>query len=335
MARTPGIQERRNRDGTVSFRAQIRVRGHEHLSKTFDRKTDAKSWLEATRSAIRNGATLSTEADRTTLADALDRYGREVSAKKKSKDREGGRIKAWKREPLASRYLSRLGGADFAKYRDRRREEGAAEQTIRLELAMISHLYTVAAKDWGMHGLRNPIKAMTLPGGANERDRRLESGEEEKLLTALKAEGPYMASLASFAIETAMRQGEILSLAWRDVDQERRVAKLADTKTGDPRDVPLSPKAVEILKALPRAVNDDTKVFPVRQDVLIRAFRAACVAAKIDDLKFHDLRHEATSRLFERGLNVAEVAAITGHKTWGMLRRYTQLRAEDLARKLA
>lgn len=333
--RSPGIQERRRQDGTIAYRAQVRVRGHEHLTETFDRKTDAQKWLEDTRARIRGGSVVTTEAERTTLEDALKRYAREVTPTKKDSARELNRVKAWQRHPLAKRFLSRLRGADFAAYRDARREEGAAEQTIRLDLALISHLYSRAAKDWGMENLRNPIKSMTLPGGSNQRDRRLEEGEEEKLLTALAAEGPpYMAPLAALAIETAMRQSEILGLTAAAVDLDKRIAKLVDTKNGEARTVPLSPKAVEVLRALPAPIAGGP-LFPMTQHDVIRAFRRACEGARLVDLKFHDLRHEAVSRLFERGLNVAEVAAISGHKTWSQLRRYTQLKAEDLARKLA
>jgi integrase len=335
MAKTAGIQERIAADGTVSYRVQVRLRGHEPLTKTFRRKTDAVRWRESMQAHIRAGAVVSSEAGRTTLDEALDRYAREITPTKKDAARELARINVWKRHPLAKRFLSRLRGADFAAHRDRRREEGAAENTIRLELALISHLFTIAAKDWGMEGLRNPIKSMTLPGGSDERNRRLQQGEEAKLLSALVTEGPYYAPVASFAIETAMRQGEILGLTWANVDLQRAIAKLTDTKNGEARDVPLSPGAIGILKLMPRTLGDATPVFPMRQAVLIRAFRRACTSAGIENLKFHDLRHEAVSRLFERGLNVAEVAAISGHKTWSQLRRYTQLDPVQLARKLA
>ena len=329
------IQTRKGREGRSVYRAMVRMRGYPHQWKTFERKIDAKDWIRRTEQLIKDGNVPSVEAERTTLYEALERYLREVTPGKKGARREQDRIKAWQRHPLAQRFLSHLRGAEFAAYRDKRREEGVADQTIRLELATISHIYTVAAKDWGMHGLRNPIKSMTLPSGSKERDRRLEGDEGERLLAALAKEGVYMAPIASFAIETAMRQGEILSLAWADVDLQARVAKLADTKNSEPRGVALSPKAIEILKGLPRSLEPDARAFPVRQDVLIRAFRRACTAAGIENFKFHDLRHEGVSRLFEKGLNVAEVASISGHRTWSQLRRYTQLKAEDLARKLA
>jgi integrase len=207
-------------------------------------------------------------------------------------------------------------------------------------------LFTVARKKWGMTGLRNPIQSMELPAGSKERTRRLgkdddEQGinraapdEEQRLFAALPAE-PYMAPLATLAIETAMREGELLGLPWGAVDLQAGVAKLVDTKNKTSRDVPLSPKAVETFKALPRSLQADAPIFPVKADEVQRAFKRACKAAGIANLRFHDLRHEAISRLFERGLSLPEVASISGHKTWSQLRRYTNLKAADLVRKLA
>jgi len=328
-----GIQERRAADGTITFRAQVRLRGHAAVSKTFSRKTDAKQWVEATKTSIRRGDLPSGEADRTTLKEALERYLREVTPLKKDREREGNRVKAWMTHPLAVRFLSKLRGADFASYRDARRRAGKAENTIALELKLISHVFKIAASDWGMEGLRNPIKNVAMPGGSRKRDRRL-VGDEEQRLTAELGKTPYMRELAELAIETAMRQSELLSLTRALVDLDARVAHLADTKNGERRDVPLSPRAVEIIRGLPRQIREDAPIFPMSQDFVIRTFRAACTAAKIANLKFHDLRHEATTRLGER-LAMHELQRVTGHKTLAMLSRYYHPRPEDLARKLA
>ncbi|MBI3529663.1 MAG: site-specific integrase [Betaproteobacteria bacterium] len=330
----PGIQERRNGDGSASYRAQIRMRGFPHLSETFTRKTDARRWIEDTKASIRLGNAVSTEVQRTTLREALERYLREITPGKKGARREQDRVKAWQGSPLALHFLSQLRSADFAKHRDQRRAQGRAENTIRIELALISKLYKVASRDWGMEGLRNPIESLTMPGGSNKRERRLTPGEETALMTELIRRGPYMEPLAALAIETAMRQGELLALAWGDINLPKRVARLRDTKNSEPRDVPLSNRALEILMGLPRPLENFSPVFPLKQDDVIRTFKDACKIAGIENLKFHDLRHEAASRLFEKNLNVMEVAAITGHKTLAMLKRYTHLRAEDLARKL-
>ena len=125
-----------------------------------------------------------------------------------------------------------------------------------------------------------------------------------------------------------------ISNCWENVYFGKRFVHLPDTKNGDSRDVPLSPMALELLRDLPRNIRSDQVVFPLHFEALKSAWRRACCRAGISDLRFHDLRHEATSRFFEKGLNVMEVAAITGHKDLRMLQRYTHLRAEDLALKL-
>jgi integrase len=335
IKRRDSIQERINSDGSTTYRAQVRIQGFAPVSKSFTRRTDAKRWIEETKTAMRSGTFISTEADRTTLKEALERYLREVVPLKKGKKREADRVKTWMKHPLAFRFMSHLRGADFAEHRDKRRAEGRAENTIRLELALISAVYKRASREWKMEGLRNPIKNVSLPAGSRERNRRLKGDEERRLLAALKALGPYYAPLAELAIETAMRQGELLSLTLADVDLETRIARLKDTKNNTPREVPLSARAVDIIKALPRPLASSVPLFPVSQDEVIRTFKQACTEADIEDLRFHDMRHEAVSRLFERGFALPEVAAISGHKTWSQLKRYTQLKAQDLARKLA
>src|SRR3954468_12928962 len=226
--KTPGIQERTNGDGIASYRAQIRMRGFPHLSETFTRKTDAKKWIEDTKAAIRGGTAVSTEASRTTLREALERYLREVTPRKKGRLREEERAKVWMQNPLALRFLSQLRGVDFSKYRDGRRAEGRAENTIRLELALIGHLFEIARKEWGLEGLRNPIRNISTPAGSNKRDRRVTPDEEEAILRHLT--DPYMAPITLLAIETAMRRGELLELTWADLNLSTGVARLHDTK---------------------------------------------------------------------------------------------------------
>jgi integrase len=159
-------------------------------------------------------------------------------------------------------------------------------------------------------------------------------GEEKRLLAACSgARNPYLLSVVRLALETAMRQGELVALRWENVDLTRRIAHLPDTKNGEARTVPLSSTSVEVLRALPRRLHG--QVFPgLTTEAVKRAFARATRRAGIEDLHFHDLRHEATTRFFELGLNIMEVATITGHKDLRMLRRYTHLKAEDLAKKL-
>ncbi|RMG23913.1 MAG: site-specific integrase, partial [Methanobacteriota archaeon] len=143
-----------------------------------------------------------------------------------------------------------------------------------------------------------------------------------------------MYDIILIAIETAMRRGEIASMEWRYVDLRRRVVHLPDTKNGESRDVPLSTRAVEVLQARSKVRNlKDSRVFPLRSDAIGLAFRRICRRAGIEGLRFHDLRHEATTRMAER-LHPLELARVTGHRDTKMLLRYYNPRAEDLARKL-
>ena len=144
-----------------------------------------------------------------------------------------------------------------------------------------------------------------------------------------------MKPLIVLAIETAMRRGEMLDLQWQHVDLVRCVAHLPLTKNGDSRDIPLSRRAIAILKGLKADKGRDAdRVFPVSGNSIRLAFEHLRVRAQMDDFHFHDLRHEGISRLFEKGLNIAEVSAISGHKELRMLMRYTHLRAVDLVSRL-
>jgi integrase len=230
---------------------------------------------------------------------------------------------------LASRFLATIRSTDIAKYRDQRLEEGKSPYTVNNELILLSNLFNVAHREWGMESLDNPVAKVSRPKMPNGRDRRLLPGEEELLLGAL---GVTMKPLFQIALETAMRQGELLSLDWKNVNLARRVAFLPETKNSESRHIPLSSKAVTVLSKLPRRI--DGKVFGISGAHVSKTFRQTCEKLGIEDLRWHDLRHEACSRLFEMGLNPMEAASISGHKTLQMLKRYTHLKAEDLAKKL-
>jgi integrase len=340
--------------GEFQWQAKVRRRGHPIQSKTFTTKADAEVWARMIeREFDRDGLFQNrAEAERTTLNAALDRYATEVTPRKKGAAQEMVRIKFWQKHPLASRFLSTIRGADLAKYRDDRRLAGRAENTIRLDLALLSHVFETARKDWGMESLNNPARNVRLPSGSVPRDRRLQAEEYKYLSAALLASSqPIVKDIVDLALQTAMRQSEILHLSWERIDFDSRVIFLADTKNGESRNVPLSSAAIVTLRGIVRPVNGG-RVFNLSQDRLIRVFQRGCEIGRakylsdskaagippavgfLDNLRFHDLRHEATTRMFERGLDMIEVSSITGHKTLSMLKRYTHLRAEDLALKL-
>lgn len=326
--------------GDYQWQAQIRKRGYPEQVCTFNTKAEAEAWARRVESEMDRGAFAvgQAEADRTTLGEALERYWIEIASKKRYPEKERWQINRWLKHPHSKCFLGRLRGADLAKYRDDRRAQGKAENTIRIELAVISHLYEIARKEWGMEGLPNPIKNIRMPKGSRERDRRLEAGEYERIAAALDgSENIWARPVFDFAIETALRQGMLFKLKWSWVDLERRIIHVppecrgADNKCV-PATLPLSTRAAAVLQALPRSI--DGRVFPTSQNAAVCVWKRALRRLGIDNLRWHDLRHEAASRLFEKGLNPFEVAAITGHKTLNTLRRYTHLRAENLLEKL-
>jgi integrase len=267
-----------------------------------------------------------------TLKELLERYQEEVTPLKKGAEPETNRLRLMMRHPLARRFVAGVRGVDIARWRDERLRE-VTPATVKRDLVLLGHVFEVARKEWGIH-VHNPVRDIKLPPGGRPRDRRLRPGEEARLFTACReARNRWLLPMVQLALETAMRQGELRRLRWEHIDLHRRTAHLPDTKNGEARTVPLSTSAVAVLRALPRALNGD--VFPgVTTEAVKRSYMRAIRRAGIEGLRFHDLRHEATTRLFEKGLNIMEVASITGHKDLRMLRRYTHQKAEDLARKL-
>ena len=321
------------------WRAQIVRRGYPPQYRTFDSRAEAEAWSRALESEMDRGSFVSrVESEKTTLAEALQRYEREISVNKAHPQQDHQRIRHWLRQDLAHHFLANIRGVDFAKYRDDRLALGRAANTVRLELALVGHLFEIARKEWGMEGLMNPLKNIRKPSGSNERDRRLRDGEYEQLSEALsKSDNPWVRPAFDLAIETSLRQGMLVALRWDWIDLSRQVIWIPvecrrHGNKGVPPALPLSLKAVGVLRSLPRST--DGRVFPTTQNAIVCVWKKTLKRLGIDGLRWHDLRHEAASRLFEKGLNPMEVASITGHKTLTMLRRYTHLQPETLARKL-
>lgn len=323
----------RKRDGR--WRVQVRKRGYKPQFRSFERKADAVAWARQLESEMDRGVFVSrAEAERTTLGELFDRYQSEITPAKASARRERQRLKQLRGE-FGHRYVGQLRSQEIASYRDRRLASGLAGGTVAKELATLSHVIDTGRREWGIHVPENPVKLVKRPRIAPGRDRRLLPGEEALLLAACEASrSTGVPILVRLAIETAMRLGELLALEWKHIDLTRRTAHLPHTKNGHARTVPLSPAAVALLESWPRSLTG--RVFPqwTRPDSVENVWRRAVARAGLEDLRFHDLRHEATSRLFERGLNPMQVAAITGHRTLQMLKRYTHLRAENLAELL-
>lgn len=310
------------------WQAKVRRQGQAAQSRTFATKALAERWARETEVAI--------EAGRTTLGELLQRYRREITPTKKSSRPEELKLAALIAHPLARLAVGAVRSSDVAALRDELRDRGLAPNTVRLYLAPLSHAYNVARREWGFEGLANPVDAVTKPSVAGTaRTRRAEGGELAKILKAARELGPWAPAVIELAVETAMRRGELAAMRWEHVDRAARVVHLPQTKNGEARDVPLSPRALAILKGLQQGEKTGP-VFGLHPDTISKAMIRARAAAGVEGLRLHDLRREATSRLFERGdLSIVEVSAVTGHKTLQMLKRYTAPRAAEIAGKLA
>jgi integrase len=319
------------------WQAQVRRRGVAPRAKSFNTKADAQRWAQDLEAeANRSGWVADTRlAEKTTIRELLTRYCAEVTPTKRGAVSERSRINSILRCPISHRTLAKLTSADIATYRDERLKSVAPATVVR-ELNTVSHAIEIASREWGLWLPRNPVKLVRRPPVPRGRTRRLKEGEEQRLLSACdRGRTPLLKPLIVLAIETAMRRGEMLDLKWQHVDLDRCVAHLPLTKNGDSRDIPLSRRATGVLRELLADDNrDPDRVFPVTGNSVRLAFEHLRVRAGMSDLHFHDLRHEAVTRLFEKGLNIAEVSAISGHKELRMLQRYTHLRAVDLVARL-
>ena len=314
--------------------ARIRKAGYPETTQTFASKALALKWSQTVeRDPDRFLTTHSKVSGFETLGDLIQRYESEVTPTKKSQKKEQYRVRSLQTLDLSCLRLKDLKTHHINSFKEQRMNEVSAVTVLR-DLHLLSHIINKGRREWGLENVlrTNPVSLISKPKTPRPRDRRLEAGELERLLAACL--NPWFRLVVLFAIETGMRRGEILSLICENVHLDQRCVHLPDTKNGESRDVPLSPVALGLLRDLRSNKNPDQLVFPIHYEALKSAWRRAYDRAGIIDLRFHDLRHEATSRFFEKGLNVMEVAAITGHKDLRMLQRYTHLRAEDLALKL-
>lgn len=315
--------------GNLQWQAKIRVKGHPPQSKTFNTKAEAEAWAKTIESEMIRGVFVSrAEAEQTTLQELLELYEQRITPTKRGMKQELNHLRMLKQQPEAQMFVATLTGKVISKLRDRRLAE-VSPGTVNRELNILSHVFSTAAKEWHIHlPWGNPVMLIRRPKVNDKRERRLVADEEPRLLTTAKEDqGGCIYTITVLALETAMRRGEILSLTWDNIDLKRCTLHIPKTKTDTPRTVPLSSRAIEVLKSWPRHLNG--KVFDITPESITRAFNRACQRAKIEDLRFHDLRHEAVSRMIDNGLTVIEVAAISGHKTIAMLQRYAHVRSKN------
>lgn len=339
--------------GDYQWEARIRRKGYPMQARTFDTKAEAHAWAVQVESEMQRGSYIvRNEADRTTMKELIERFIREVTPSHRGQVKEAARLRNTAKHKLWQTYVANLKATDFAAWRDERLKQ-VAPATVLREMGDLALILNHAMKEWGIVLPVNPLNHVKRPKVSNARSRRLAAGseagegtaptpsEEARLLAACthvdgdlsSCRVKWLRPMVELAIETAMRRGELLRLEWQHIDLDKAVAYLPETKNGDPRYVPLTPKAVAILRAWPK--GSGALVFGTTENAFKLAWQRAVKRAKLPDLHFHDLRHEAASRLAEKLSNVLELSSVTGHKDLRMLKRYYHPRAEDLAKKLA
>jgi integrase len=329
------------------WRAIVRKAGAKPVARTFPTKAAAREWAVQVEHEISTGRYRRPARGR--LCDVIDRYLAETAELRPIGRTKRSAIEGL-RNALGDLPLRALDTQALIRFALDRRRAGAGPVTIGIDLSYLGTILRSARALWGIEAdteavadARVALRRMGLVDRARERDRRPTKDELEALFAFWQRRPPRevpMADIVKVAITTAMRCEEITRVAWRDCDLERRLLTIRDRKhprekRGNDSTIPLLSAremgfdAAEIIARQPRRAG---RIFPVKAATVSTAFTRACAECGIEDLNFHDLRHEAASRLFEAEYRIEQVALVTGHKDWRQLRRYVQLRPEDLLR---
>ncbi|TXN68133.1 site-specific integrase [Methylobacterium sp. WL6] len=320
------------------WHVQVRRKGSATVTRSFLTKTDAQTWARQTETqADRRGLPVGLRTlDTLTVGDIMVRYRDTVTPTKRGAVREAMAVKVLLKHAIAKVPLSALTVAKVAAHRDLRLRT-VKPASINRELALYRHAFEVARKVWDVPLSENPFALVVKPKVLDARTRRLEAGEWEVLREGCRrSRNPNVLPMVELGLETAMRRGEVLRLRWQDIDWTKRTLLIPTTKNGHARTIPLTGRALAVLRErMAVATWGELRVFPTTEDAVKTAWRWVMKRAPLPDFRYHDLRHEAVSRFFELGLSIPEVALISGHRDTRMLMRYTHLRPEALADKLA
>jgi integrase len=322
------------------WEVQIRRMGLRPISKSFIMRKDAEAWaryleVQADRADLPTDRRV---LQRVTLGELVQRYRNTVSVKKRSHDKERFFLQVFLAHSICCKRLSEVSTTDFAEYRDHRLAS-VKPTSLKRELAPIRHLFEIARHEWGLPLKENPLDKLQLKASDQRRERRLKPGELNSLLEAAgHCRNKLIKPIILLAVETGMRRGEILSIRYDHLDLRERALLIPETKTGRARTIPLNEKATDLLLKLSsvQLSKDQERLFPISANCLRLAWERICKRAGVSDLHFHDLRHEALSRLFEAGLTGPEVMSISGHRSIATLGRYAHAgERKAIAAKLA
>jgi integrase len=332
------IETRRTADGKTGYRAKVRLKGFPSESATFERKTDAKEWAKQTEASMRQGRHFKTaEAKKHTVGEFIDRYLREIEKKNPKRFVDVKPLLGWWKGEIGVYLLSDVSRALIVEQRDKllstkgRNVERRKNSTVNRYMTALGNAFTVAMNEWEwIH--ENPMRKISKLSEPRGRVRFLDDEERERLLEACKTSAsPYLHTLVVLALSTGARQGELLNLRWSDVDWQRRVLTLHDTKNKDRRLLPLVHYALQLMEEHNKVRNIASDlVFPSLSQPMKpwdsrSAWESALKKASIQDFRFHDLRHSCASYLAMNGASLAEIAEVLGHKTLQMVKRYAHL----------
>ena len=320
------IRKRNNR-----WEVRVRRRGYPTQTKTFTHKSSAQIWAKETELDLETAHLKSAPFTKSpTLAAAVERYLSETIVRHKGARSAVYRLRRITEELGGDRSIAEITELDISAYRNKRLSLVTAG-SVRRELVLISGLFQTARNEWGLRGLRNPVGGIKMPPDSPSRSRRLNPCEKELLITESKGV-PHLHLAIQLALQTGMRQSEILKLSYADLDFDRHLILVKDTKNGDDRIIPM---AGDIEALLRPSYAENSPIFRISQSGLQQAFRKLIKRCELKDLRFHDLRHEALSSFFEAGLSLPEVKLLSGHRTVDQLMRYSHAHMTEIKRKLA
>ena len=338
------IVERKRKSGAIGYHAQVVLKkGGQILhreTKTFDRKPAANAWIKKREKELAQPGALSTaRGDDPKLADVIDRY---VTESRRAIGRTKAQVlRSIKVFEIAEKNCSDVTSADVVAFA-RELSDGRQPQTVANYLAHLGAVFAIAQPAWGypldaaaMEAAQKVAKRLGLTAKSAMRERRPTLPELDKLLDHFggvrvrRPDSAPMQAITVFALFSTRRQEEITRITWADLDESGsrvlvRDMKNPGQKVGNDVWCELPPEALAVLLAQPRA---DPRCFPYSTDAISAAFTRACAFLGVEDLRFHDLRHEGVSRLFEMGRTVPLAASVSGHRSWSSLQRYTHIRA--------
>ena len=341
------IEERLTKDGEKRYRVLVRLRGYPTQTATFERKTDARRWASSIETKLREGRHFgSQEMKRRTLGDLIDRY---IQSEIPKKPRNGAKQAAqlgWWKSKFGDYTLANVTPALIVEGRDKlsagtvRGGKIRSPGTVNRYLAALSHAFSIASREWGWLE-NNPCQRVSKLKEPNGRVRYLDDAERKALLTACRGSGScHLYDIVMLALSTGMRRSEITGLRWKDVDLEHAAIRLEITKNEERRLVPLSGHALTLMTARYKnhtnEIDPQSYVFANRSGNAPIDFRAAwdsaISAAGIEDFRFHDLRHTTASYLAMNHATLSELAAVLGHKSFQMVKRYAHVSDQHTAK---